>query len=93
MLKKLLLSTCLVSVLSTGLEPMPYAVTRDVDTSQVSKILMYNDMLMVILNGKVEEVANQYYFKKLKQRVTVYPSFMNVVNVKRVKMDFVDLTF
>ena len=72
---------------------MPYAVTRDVDTSQVSKILMYNDMLMVILNGKVEEVANQYYFKKLKQRVTVYPYFMNVVNVKRVKMDFVDLTF
>ncbi|WP_374989636.1 DUF3888 domain-containing protein (plasmid) [Priestia megaterium] len=84
MLKKLILSFCFVSLLSIGLETTPYANTRDIDTTKDSKFLMYNDMLMVILNGQVEEVANAYYFKTLKQRVAVYPYNMNVVNVKRV---------
>jgi hypothetical protein len=84
MLKKLILSFCFVSLLSIGLETTSYANTRDIDTTKDSKFLIYNDMLMVILNGKVEEVANAYYFKTLKQRITVYPYDMNVVNVKRV---------
>jgi len=84
MLKKLLLSICFIFLLSTGLDTMPYAKTRDIDTTKDSRVLIYNDMLMLILNAQVEEVANQYYFKKLKQRVTVYPYDMNVVNAKRV---------
>ena len=84
MLKKLLLSICFMSLLITGLETISYANTRDIDTTKDSRVLLYNDMLMLILNRQVEEVANQYYFKKLKQRVSVYPYDMNVVNVKRV---------
>ncbi|MCU7766410.1 DUF3888 domain-containing protein [Priestia megaterium] len=84
MLKKLLLSICFIFLLSTGLDTISYAKTRDIDTTKDSRVLIYNDMLMLILNAQVEEVANQYYFKKLKQRVAVYPYDMNVVNVKRV---------
>lgn len=84
MLKKLLISICFIFLLSTGLDTISYAKTRDIDTTKDSRALIYNDMLMVILNGQVEEVANAYYFKTLKQRVAVYPYDMNVVNVKRV---------
>ncbi|MGG0332439.1 DUF3888 domain-containing protein [Priestia megaterium] len=84
MLKKLLLCICFIFLLSTGLDTISYAKTRDIDTTKDSKVLIYNDMLMLILNAQVEEVANQYYFRKLKQRVTVYPYDMNVMNVKRV---------
>ncbi|WP_176586101.1 DUF3888 domain-containing protein [Priestia megaterium] len=84
MLKKLLLSICFIFLLSTGVDTISYAKTRDIDTTKDSRVLIYNDMLMLILNAQVEEVANQYYFKKLKQRVAVYPYDMNVINAKRV---------
>lgn len=84
MLKRMIISICFISLLSTGLGTMSYAIARDIDTSKDSRTLMYNDMLMVILNEKTEEVANQYYLKKLKQRVAVYPYDMNVVKVKRI---------
>lgn len=58
MLKKLILSFCFVSLLSIGLETMSYAKTRDIDTTKDSRVLIYNDMLMLILNAQVEEVAN-----------------------------------
>lgn len=84
MLKRLMISICLISLLNTGLETMSYAISQNTDTARDSRALMYNDMLMVILNEKTEEIANQYYFKKLKQRVAVYPYDMNVVKVKRI---------
>ncbi|MFS0907249.1 DUF3888 domain-containing protein [Priestia aryabhattai] len=85
MLKKIWLSFSLIILLGIGLQTSSYATTKGIDTSKDSRILMYNDMLMLVLNEKTEEAVNKYYFKKLNQRVVVYPYDMDVIKIKRLK--------
>lgn len=58
MLKRLMIPICFISLLNTGLETMSYAILQNIDTAKDSRALMCNDMLMVILNEKTDEVAN-----------------------------------
>ncbi len=82
-MKKTLLLLCIIFIFS--LYPLnTHAENITIDDQIDSRLLQYQDMIMVLLSPEIDKAVAEYYSGKLTETPVVYPYQIEVTEVERV---------